>query len=96
MLRYCHLENSSSIKALFKNTPVLLPVDMPYGTERRGLVLSPQAKILSTVVFWNASTLISPCSVNSQPNSSGILQCCSKGGQVITEILAIFCLSAFA
>src|SRR6476620_6275362 len=77
---YCHFKNSSSVISLFNNTPVLFPVDTAYDTARIGLVLSPQAYILSTVVFWKASTLISPCSVNSQPNNSGILQCCSKGG----------------
>ena len=48
---YCHFKKSSSVMALFKNTPVLFPVDTAYDTARIGLVLSPQANILSTVVF---------------------------------------------
>jgi len=48
---YCPFKKSSSVIALFKNTPVLFPVDTAYDTARIGLVLSPQANILSTVVF---------------------------------------------
>jgi hypothetical protein len=47
----CHFKNSSSVIALFNTTPAILPVDIAYGTERKGLVLSPQPNILSTVVF---------------------------------------------
>ena len=48
---YCHFKNSSSVIALFNITPTILPVDIAYDTARKGLVLSPQANILSTVVF---------------------------------------------
>jgi len=48
---YCHFKNSSSVIPLFNTTPAILPVDIAYDTARKGMVLSPQANILSTVVF---------------------------------------------
>jgi len=65
------------MSSLLVIAPAVVPMATAFDTERKGLALSPQAKIPRTVVFWNLSTFTCPCSVKLHPNVSGILQCCS-------------------
>src|SRR5947207_320535 len=66
--RFLSVQKSSCIISLLHVPPATAPAATDREISLEELEISPQAKTLFTFVFWEPSTFIMPCSVNSQPN----------------------------